>query len=74
MKTDPDSPLVQMKEAGDREFFSVDYELLDDRIVFKFVKCLMQDWNGGEMEAIKQAQESIPPELVEALKGTTQFA
>jgi len=26
------------------------------------------------MEAIKQAQESIPPELIEALKGTTQFA
>ena len=62
-----------MKEDGKNEFFDIDFEVFDDRIVVKFMKCSMQDWNGGFFEKLKQIQTAAPPEILEALKKTSQF-
>ena len=44
------SPFIEMNEAGQSEFFSVDFEVLEDRIVAKFIKCAMEDYNGHFFE------------------------
>jgi hypothetical protein len=68
LKNSPGSPFTGIKEAGQREFFDLDFEVLDEKVVVKFIKCAMEDYNGPFIENIKQMQTSAPPELLEALK------
>jgi hypothetical protein len=36
----------QFEQMGKSEFWKLDLEVLDDKIVIKFIKCAMEDYNG----------------------------
>lgn len=53
LKSIEGSPYNELKRDGKEEFFDLDFEVFDDRVVVKFMKCAMQDWNGDFIEKLK---------------------
>ena len=59
-------------DEAKEEFYFADMEVFDDKLVFKIIKCAMQEYNGEFIENLKKAQEALPEELLETLRSTSQ--